>query len=182
MSQSYPPAPVPPAPAPPAPAPQAPYPPAQYQGQVAAPPPELRFGGFMKRFIAYMIDGFIAGIIVVVVSLVLGPITAALGGNDNGFLAGIGILVMLLVVFGVMIFYFPFFWQRSGQTPGMKVLGVRVVNNDDGGPIGWGTALLRLVGFGISAMIFYIGFIWIIFDARKQGWHDHIAGTCVIEV
>jgi len=38
------------------------------------------------------------------------------------------------------------------------------------------------VGYLISALIFYLGFIWIAFDRKKQGWHDKIAGTCVIKI
>jgi uncharacterized RDD family membrane protein YckC len=41
-------------------------------------------------------------------------------------------------------------------------------------------AFLRWVGYIISAAGICLGFIWIIFDRKKQGWHDKIAGTVVI--
>jgi len=78
--------------------------------------------------------------------------------------------------------YMPWFWSHGGQTPGMKVFHLRVVREADGGPLGMGAAFIRLVGFWISAAVFYLGFIWILFDARRQGWHDKIAGTVVIRV
>ena len=44
-----------------------------------------------------------------------------------------------------------------------------------------GAAILRLIGYWISAIVFYIGYIWIFIDKRKRGWHDLIAGTVVIK-
>jgi uncharacterized RDD family membrane protein YckC len=81
----------------------------------------------------------------------------------------------------VSFLYFPFFWARGGQTPGMRVFRLRVVRDADGGPIGWGPAILRLIGFWVSSAVFYLGFIWIFIDKRRRGWHDLIAGTVVIE-
>jgi uncharacterized RDD family membrane protein YckC len=46
----------------------------------------------------------------------------------------------------------------------------------------FGLAFLRWVGYIISAVVLYLGFVWIAFDAKKQGWHDKIAGTVVIRV
>ena len=77
-----------------------------------------------------------------------------------------------------LFIYFPFFWVRSGQTPGMRLMGIKVVRDKDGGPIGWGSAFLRLIGYWISAIVFYLGFIWIFIDKRKRGWYDLMAGTC----
>ena len=56
-----------------------------------------------------------------------------------------------------------------------------VVRDRDGSEIGWGTALLRLVGLWIAALVFYIGFIWVFIDQRRRGWHDLIAGTVVVK-
>ena len=47
-------------------------------------------------------------------------------------------------------------------------------------PISWGKAILRYIGYIISGLVLLIGFIWIAFDARRQGWHDKIAGTYVV--
>ena len=64
----------------------------------------------------------------------------------------------------------------------MKMLRLRVVRAADGGPVTGGQAVLRLIGFWISAAVFYLGFIWILFDSQRQGWHDKIASTVMIEV
>ncbi len=60
-------------------------------------------------------------------------------------------------------------------------MNVKVVRDRDGGPITWGPAILRLIGYYVSALVFYIGYIWIFIDKRKRGWHDLIAGTVVIK-
>ena len=63
----------------------------------------------------------------------------------------------------------------------MKLMHLRVVRDADGGPIGGGAAIVRLIGFYISGVVFYLGFIWILIDKRRRGWADLIAGTCVVE-
>ena len=86
-------------------------------------------------------------------------------------------LLTLLLVF----LYFPFFWARGGQTPGMWLFGLRIVRDRDGGRIGWGTALLRTLGMYAASAVFYLGFFWILVDKRRRGFHDLIAGTVVVK-
>jgi uncharacterized RDD family membrane protein YckC len=62
----------------------------------------------------------------------------------------------------------------------MMLFALRVVRDGDGSRLGVGRALLRYVGFVVSAWALLIGLIWAAFDARKQGWHDKIAGTLVV--
>ena len=63
----------------------------------------------------------------------------------------------------------------------MRPFDLRVVRDRDGSSIGWGTALLRLVGLWVAAAVFYIGYIWIFIDKRRRGWQDLIAGTVVVK-
>jgi uncharacterized RDD family membrane protein YckC len=67
----------------------------------------------------------------------------------------------------------------SGFTPGKALLGLRVVRTD-GRPVNLGRAVLRLIAYLIAALPLFLGFIWILFDNRRQGWHDKIARTYVI--
>ena len=62
----------------------------------------------------------------------------------------------------------------------MKITGIRVVRDRDGGQVGWGAAIVRLIGYWVSGAVFYLGFIWILIDGRRRGWHDLLAGTVVI--
>ena len=59
------------------------------------------------------------------------------------------------------------------------VLGIKVISAD-GTSVGWGKALLRYIGYIISAIVLFLGFIWIAFDSKRQGWHDKIASTLVV--
>ena len=77
--------------------------------------------------------------------------------------------------------YFPYFWAKDGQTIGNRQMGIRVVRDVDGGPVSMGPAILRLVGYWISGVVFYIGYIWIFIDKRRRGWFDLIAGTVVVK-
>ena len=66
-----------------------------------------------------------------------------------------------------------------GATPGKLALGYMIVG-PDGRKIGFGRSLGRYLGYIISAIPLYLGFIWVGIDAYKQGWHDKIAGTYVV--
>jgi uncharacterized RDD family membrane protein YckC len=84
----------------------------------------------------------------------------------------------------IPIIYFPFFWSR-GQTPGMRICGLKIVRAADGSPIDLGIAVIRFVVMFLEAIGFYLligflGFIWAAFDGRKQAWHDKAAGTVVV--
>lgn len=146
------------------------------------PAPGVRFAGHGGRLVAYIVDSIILSVVATVIAIALGVLTAAFasaGSDALAVLSGIGIFVAL---FAVSLGYFPWFWARGGATPGMKLFRLRVVRDADGGPIGGGQAILRLIGFWVSSFVFYLGFIWILIDSRRRGWHDLIAGTVVIEL
>jgi uncharacterized RDD family membrane protein YckC len=73
------------------------------------------------------------------------------------------------------------FGRRTGATPGKLAVGVRIVDARTGGTPPTGRLVLRLLCYVLSAAPLYLGFLWIVFDRRKQGWHDKIAGTLVIQ-
>lgn len=86
------------------------------------------------------------------------------------------------VVF-ILIFmaYFAGFWAWRGQTPG-KMLTRTKITYLDGSNIGWNGAIVRFIGYILSAVLLFIGFIWIAFDGRKQGLYDKLANTYVIRL
>jgi uncharacterized RDD family membrane protein YckC len=187
---AYPPAVPPPPASPPAGPPPAPW---AVLAEPAGPAPGVQFAGHGARLGAYILDAILVGFVVtaaVILMMVVffGSLEWSIDANgdvmvgDTAAAAGaIGLFLLgstLITIFALL--YFPFFWARGGATPGMKVTGIRVVNDRDGSRIGWGAALLRLVGYWVSGAVFYIGFVWILIDSRRRGWHDLIAGTCVI--
>ena len=76
-----------------------------------------------------------------------------------------------LAILAVSVGYFPYFWSRTGQTPGMNQMKIKVVRDKDGGPVTVGSAILRFIGLLIGLSVFYLGYIWIFVDKRKRGWH-----------
>ena len=72
------------------------------------------------------------------------------------------------------------FWLTQEATPGKMLIGARVVDVVTLNKLGTFQAILRYLGYYVSLIPFFIGMFWIGFDARKQGWHDKIAGKLVI--
>jgi uncharacterized RDD family membrane protein YckC len=120
--------------------------------------------GFWRRFAGALIDGIVLGIV--------GGILRAILGFGAG--TGIG----LLLDFG----YFTYFHGRTGQTPGNAVLGMRVVDIDSGEVIGYGRALIRALVAIVSTVVVLLGFLWMLWDPRKQTWHDKAANSLPVKV
>ena len=74
--------------------------------------------------------------------------------------------------------YYILFWMLIGQTPGKYLMGLRIVRLD-GSRVTIGVCIRRLIGYYISAILF-IGYIMVLFDDRRQAFHDKFAGTFVI--
>jgi len=71
------------------------------------------------------------------------------------------------------------FWYFKSATPGKMLTKLKIVDAKTGKKPTIIQFLIRYVGYFLSS-IFLLGFIWVAFDKRKQGWHDKIAGTVVI--
>jgi uncharacterized RDD family membrane protein YckC len=150
---------------------------------------ESNNGGFWQRGVAFFIDK----IILYFISLILffmGILAMSLGFQSYGFVfstetltevTGTFVISCYIMTILLNVMYFTYFHGTTGQTLGKKALGLKVVQST-GEPMTLGIAFLRWVGYIISGLIFYLGFIWIAFDRKKQGWHDKIAGTCVIKI
>jgi uncharacterized RDD family membrane protein YckC len=139
----------------------------------AGPGGGMEFAGPGERLVGYIVD-----IIIISVAVIAFTIIGALLAAVLPIIGGIAIFIAIIVV---PLVYFPYFWSKSGQTPGQKMMGIKVVRDADGGPVTMGSAILRLVGYWISGLVFYLGYIWIFIDKRKRGWFDLIAGTVVIK-
>ena len=72
------------------------------------------------------------------------------------------------------------FWLTRQATPGKMLVSARVVDAATYGKIGAGQAIGRYLGYYVCILSLGLGFIWVGIDARKQGWHDKLAGTVVI--
>lgn len=145
------------------------------------------YGGFWRRFYAFMIDEILLTMIGWVLFLIGG---AALGLGlsqsgmppDDEMFMGLSLRYILLyqcLTAFLNLAYFTYFHGTIGQTLGKKIMGLKVMQ-ETGESLRPGLAFLRWVGYLINAVCLNLGFIWVAFDGRKQGWHDKIAATVVI--
>jgi uncharacterized RDD family membrane protein YckC len=135
--------------------------------QTAAPATGKASGpraGFWTRFAALFIDG----IIVAIVPLIIGLATQSVGAAY-----AIGAL------FGIA-YEIYFIGGPTGQTPGKRVLGIRVIDFNTGGSIGYGRAAIRWIGRIVSGIPCYLGYLWMLWDKENQCWHDKFANDVVV--
>ncbi len=167
------------------------------------PAPGIEYAGFWIRTAAYLLDTipfFVLGLVVVIPMMAAGfdvlrdvplpppgtlinspeyqayqtRLAQAMTEAMGGFYPIFGLFQLLSIA------YFVGMWTWRQQTLGMMALGLRVARDADGQPPGFARSLLRYVGYWLSWIALFIGFIWVAFDSRKQGWHDKIAGTVVV--
>lgn len=94
--------------------------------------------------------------------------------------AVLGLLVPGYITFFLGWVYAVLFIGRMGQTPGKMALSVQVVDAEGNVP-GIGRAILReIIGKFVSGVALGLGYLWVGWDPKKRGWHDHIAGTYAI--
>ena len=72
------------------------------------------------------------------------------------------------------------FWKAKQATPGKMALSLKIVDAQTGQPMSTGQAFGRYFAYFVSAIALMLGYLWVAFDRRKQGWHDKLAGTVVV--
>jgi uncharacterized RDD family membrane protein YckC len=170
------------------------YPPAgqpQYGGALA---------GFWSRFLARFLDGLIGlaasipGWVLIGVSFAAGHDSVCYRSStftrDSGYYRcrepNTGLFVLgILLLLACALAFFAFLCirlGRTGQTPGRKAAAITVVDKHTGQPIGAGKALGRYLFSIISGWPCYLGFLWMLWDADKQTWHDKIVNSIVVRV
>lgn len=140
---------------------------------------DVKVIGFRRRLVAAIWDGIIIGFFTFVLATLIGIVGLVVAMfNPNEELPMDRIIIITGLVFGII--YYVGFWSSSGQSFGKSMTGIRVVGKD-GKKLSVGRAILRYIGYLISGLILSLGFLWVLFDGRRQGWHDKIAGTYVVE-
>ena len=132
------------------------------------------YAGFWLRFGATLIDSVIFAVVLMV------PLALIYGENywiDETMVHGVWDVLLSYVVPFIATLWF---WRRFLGTPGKMLLRLRVVDARTGEPLPLGQCVLRYIGYFVSALPLCLGFLWVAFDSRKQGWHDKIGGSVVI--
>ena len=125
---------------------------------------EAELAGTGRRFAALFID-----------SIVLGIVSFIIGAVSEGGLETSGTFQFLLTI----VYTWYFLTRNEGQTPGKKLMNVRVINLD-GSPLSDGDAIVRVLVSFISGAVLLLGYLWAFVDGKNQTWHDKAAGTLVI--
>jgi uncharacterized RDD family membrane protein YckC len=146
-----------------------------------------QYAGFVTRMAAYIVDLAVISLSIFLINWVprvaLNSFAFSTDFCASSELAGsicrlaAGALLGLSAIFPSL--YLLFFWTLSGQTPGKRLLGLRIVQID-GRRLSFYTALRRLIGYALSILSLGLGFLMILIDDRRQGWHDKFARTCVV--
>lgn len=135
----------------------------------------LESAGFGLRYGAWMFDFLITLIAIMVFTFIVTAVSrqSVVGSNrDLLLVAGLTLLLFLL--------NFVVLAGTTGQTAGMRILGIYIVR-ESGKPFTIKHAVIRhLLGYPLSTAVFFLGFLWMLWDARQQGWHDKLAHTIVV--
>ncbi len=135
--------------------------------------PQPEYIGFWARVGASLIDTVLMAIILVPVGRLFGIGTSL---ESMRFDSPANIMVNgLLPAVAVILF-----WMYRQATPGKMAIGAKIVDAKTLGKPSTGQMIGRYCAYYLSTIVFLLGFIWVGFDARKQGWHDKLAGTLVV--
>ena len=154
-------------------------------------PQGVTFAHWGKRVGAYLIDvvaGFVA-----YVPLVIGAIIAGAGAETDPITgqstlsdASAGLVIILFLLSGILALAY-FIWNfclkqgRTGYTIGKGVMGIKLVKAETGQPIGAGMAFVRQIAHVLDSLPCNIGYLWPLWDAKRQTFADKVIGTYVID-
>jgi uncharacterized RDD family membrane protein YckC len=144
------------------------------------PPAEAagpRYIGLITRAIAFAVDAAILNGIAAVTAAAVALIVSLfpLGHNARTVLAVVGGAVYFIW----LIAYFATFWATTGQTPGNRVMRIRVMR-PSGARVHALRAMVRVVGVVLAALPLFAGFLPILFTDRRRGLADFMADTVVV--
>jgi serine/threonine protein kinase len=154
---------------------------------VSAPVPAINvvYASWGRRAVAYLIDGFllyILGICIQVPFMVLiGGVSSASSSSSASAASMMLSCLSSLVSLGINAAYYIGLIASSGQTLGKKAMQIRVITKS-GNPVSFGQAIARYIGYLVSTLMLFIGFLWPLWDDQKQAIHDKMAGTIVVRV
>ena len=156
-------------------------------------PQQQRYVGFWLRFLAFLIDSILATVVIVpILSLFFGSsesldLNLLLGSSTSEQVQYLmretfsttstlqSLLQLVLAALAVILF-----WVSRSATPGKMAIGAEIIDARTGGKPTTGQFIGRYFAYYISMFPLFLGFLWIAFDRRKQGWHDKLAGTVVV--
>ena len=134
------------------------------------------YGGIATRAIALATDAAVTVVLFMSIVGIASLVASLVGGLRPQWLVGALLASGWLLVVGT---YFVLFWSSAGQTPGMRLLHLRVLG-PEGRPPSFGRSLVRLVGLGLAIVPLFAGFVPVLFTEKRRGLADFLAGTVVL--
>ena len=134
------------------------------------------YGGVATRAIALAADAAVTIVLFMSVVGIAALIASLVGGLRPEWLVGVLLGTGWMLIFGT---YLVLFWSSAGQTPGMRLLRVRV-HGPASKPPSVGRSLVRLVGLVLAIVPMFAGFIPVLFTEQRRGLPDFLAGTVVL--
>ena len=134
------------------------------------------FAGVASRGLALVVDALLVAVFSLLLGGAVGVVAALVGGIRPHSLAA------ALVGAGgaiVALGYFTLFWSTVGQTPGMRLAGVRVRGPGSDGRLTAGRAFVRTLGLALAIIPCFLGFVPALFDSRRRALPDYLANTVV---
>lgn len=149
----------------------------QTSGQISGTALGGARAGFFRRLMALLVDVVVLAVVGFLLGKAFGQdVYTSTDGTLSYSLTGAPALLALL--FGLA--YYVYLEGNPGQTLGKKLLGIRVVDMEGGGAIGFGRAAIRYVGRLVSGFPLALGYFWMLWDKDKQTWHDKFANAIVV--
>lgn len=135
---------------------------------------EYEYIGFWLRVVASIVDNIWMGVLMIALIVVFSSLGLMELDMETMNLEG-----MLLQVF-VPFVLIMWLWRRYSSTPGKMMFKAKILDAKTYQPVSTGRLVVRYVGYFVSVIPFFLGFIWVAFDSKKQGFHDKLAGTVVV--
>jgi uncharacterized RDD family membrane protein YckC len=133
------------------------------------------YAGIATRAVALATDALVTTFLFMAIAGVVAIVASLVGGLRPQWLVGVLLSVGWVAVAGS---YFVLFWSSAGRTPGMRLLRLRVETRSGEVP-SVGRSIVRLLVLVISIAVLFLGFVPVLFDARRRGLADFVAGTTV---
>jgi uncharacterized RDD family membrane protein YckC len=151
-----------------------PPPPGSYPPPSGPGPGDLADWG--QRALAYLVD-FAFSIVIIIVGVILSAILGSIS-------SALGLLVGIITYIGAFAFWIVQMIKQgnTGQTIGKKIIGLKVLKEETGQPIGPGMSIVRWIAHIVDSVICYVGWLFPLWDAKRQTLADKIIGTLVVTV
>lgn len=145
----------------------------------------MRYVGFRARFLAFLVDSVAVSILIApLVIMVLGEIDVSdydLQDPADLQQLAVRLIYQLSLDVSMMAVIVVLFWVFKSATPGKMLVSAIIVDAKTGSKPSHGQFLIRYLGYFVALVPLGLGFLWIAFDEKKQGWHDKMAGTVVVK-